>query len=117
MGPVADRIVVLAVVTALGAIGVLGTLGIVFLIWTGAPADTLTPVVALVGPATGALAALLASTRTATPALAQAEATGFSKAVEAVHALDPGPQPTPPPSEPVLDPTGTTFVTPEGAVP
>lgn len=115
MGPVADRAVVLAVVTALGAIGVLGTLGIVFLVWTGAPADTLTPVVALVGPATGALAALLASTRTSAPVLAAAEATGFNKAVDAVNALDPGPQ-TPAPT-PAVTTTPPDFTIPEGPTP
>lgn len=88
MSPVADRAVVLAVVIALGSIAVLGTGGIIFLVWTGASGEALTPIVALVGPATGALAALLASTRTAAPALAQAEAVGFGKAVDAVKAMD-----------------------------
>lgn len=86
--PVADRVVVLAVVLLLGAVAVVGVVGLVFLIWTGATAETLTPVVALIGPALGALGALLASTRTAAPMQAQAEAVGWAKAVEQVKALD-----------------------------
>lgn len=94
MTPVADRLVVLAVVGFLGGTAVLGVAGLVFLVWTGATADQLTPVVALVGPALGALGALLASTRTAQPIQAAAEAVGFQKAVDQVKALDTPPDAT-----------------------
>lgn len=91
--PVADRLVVLAVVGLLGAVAVFGVLGLVFLIWSGTPAEQLTPVVALIGPALGALGALLASTRTGAPMQAAAEAVGFQKAVDQVKAMDDTVQP------------------------
>lgn len=53
--------VVLAVVLLLGLIGVVGEAGAIYLLWLGKPAEA---VVGLASTAVGALAGILASTRT-----------------------------------------------------
>lgn len=60
--PVNESRTVQLIVVFLGAIALLGVAATAWLIHTGAEASEITPLVGLVGPPIGALAALLAST-------------------------------------------------------
>jgi hypothetical protein len=86
--PTADRRVVLAVVIALAVIAVVGLVGLLVLIERDVPPESLLAITGIVGPASGALAALLASTRTAAPAIEAARAEGYNEAVAKVQELD-----------------------------
>lgn len=59
-----DSRVVLAVVILLGMIGVVGLGGVIWLVHDGADGNAVAIVASLSGPAIGALAAVLATTRT-----------------------------------------------------
>lgn len=87
MEPVGDRSIILAVVYGLVAIAVLGLLGVIWLVHEGVPAEAIIAVTGIAGPAAGALAGLLAVTRTAAPMLERAKAEGYSEAVADVVEL------------------------------
>lgn len=88
MNPTNDRAVVLAVVIGLVVIAVAGVVGLEVLIYEGVDAGALAPLAPIVAGAAGALGGLLASTRTAAPALEQAKAEGYQLAVAKVTQLD-----------------------------
>lgn len=87
--PAQERSVVLLVVLFLGIVAVGGLAGLVFLIWHGAGAEQLLAVSSFAGPATGALAGILATTRTGVPQpVAQVQAEGYQMAVDDLHEID-----------------------------
>lgn len=86
--PTADRRVVLAVVIALALIAIIGLVGIIYLVDKETPAGELLAITGIAGPAAGALAGILASTRTAAPAIESARAEGYAEAVAKVTELD-----------------------------
>ena len=118
MNPTADRSVVLAVVLGLVAFALLALALAAWLIHDQVDPVAVALLTTPMGVALGALGALLASTRTTTAATAQAEATGYEKAIATVKALPTAPAvpvdvvndadqpvpvddtPTPPPARP-----------------
>lgn len=91
MEQTADRSVVLAVVTVLGVIAVTCVIGVIVLVSKDKDPAAVAIVSGMAGTAIGGLVGLLANTRTAQPAVAQAEAVGYQKAVDAVNALPAAP--------------------------
>jgi hypothetical protein len=90
--PAQDRTVVLAVVAFVGFIGLGGLAGIVFLIHSGADATALLAVSGPTTTAIGALAGILAMTRTnPPPPVQQAQAQGYQQAVADMNALGASP--------------------------
>lgn len=71
--PQTERPVISAVIYLLGAIALLGLSGVIGLIAVKAEASSLAALTALVGPAIGGLASILATTRTS-PSLARKDA-------------------------------------------
>jgi hypothetical protein len=63
-----DHSVISAVIYLLGACALVGLLGVIGLIATAADPSNLAALTALVGPAIGGLASILATTRTSAPA-------------------------------------------------
>lgn len=109
--PAQDRTVVLFVVFFVGAVALGGLAGIVFLIHSGTDATALLAVSGPTTTAIGALAGILAMTRTNPPApVQQAKAQGYQQAVADVNALGGGPAPVTvvnSPAQPVpVEPTG-----------
>ncbi len=69
--PATERSIVFAVVYLLGACAILGLAGVIGLIAAQADASSLAALTALVGPALGGLASILATTRTSPAASGQ----------------------------------------------
>ncbi len=69
--PTTERSVISAVIYLLGACALLGLAGVIGLIATKADPSNLAALTALVGPAIGGLASILATTRTSPPASTQ----------------------------------------------
>lgn len=85
-----DRAVVLAVVVLLGLVSLVGLAGGIILIYEKTDASAVALVFAIPTAAVGALAGILASTRTAPAAPVQAQqAAGYQQAVDDVKALAP----------------------------
>lgn len=92
--PAQDRSVVLAVVCFVGLVALGGLAGIVFLIHSGTDATALLAVSGPTTTAIGALAGILAMTRTnPTQPVQQAQAQGYQQAVADVNALGASPAP------------------------
>lgn len=88
--PAQAQSVVLAVVAAVAVIGVGGLAGIVFLIHSGTDATMLLAVSGPTTTAIGALAGILASTKTNPSApVAQAQARGYAAAVSDLQSMNP----------------------------
>jgi hypothetical protein len=62
--PTTERPIISAVIYLLGAIALLGLAGVIGLVAAGADTSSLAALTALVGPAIGGLASILATTRT-----------------------------------------------------
>jgi hypothetical protein len=69
--PTTERSIISAVIYLLGACALLGLAGVIGLIATEADPSNLAALTALVGPAIGGLASILATTRTSPPASSQ----------------------------------------------
>jgi hypothetical protein len=74
--PTVERPIVSAVIHLLGACALLGLAGVIALIALGADASNVGVLTALVGPAIGGLASILATTRTSSPAAGRRNASG-----------------------------------------
>jgi hypothetical protein len=74
--PTVERPIASAVIHLLGACALLGLAGVIGLIALGADASNLAALTALVGPAIGGLASILATTRTSPPAAGRRNASG-----------------------------------------
>jgi hypothetical protein len=66
--PTSERPIIAAVIYLLGEIALVGLVGVIGLIALRAETNSLAALTALVGPAIGGLASILATTRTSTPA-------------------------------------------------
>jgi hypothetical protein len=66
--PTSERPIIAAVIYLLGAIALVGLVGVFVLIALKRDASSIAALTALVGPAIGGLASILATTRTSTPA-------------------------------------------------
>lgn len=87
MEPSTDSRVVLAVVVLLGLLALLGLGGVIWLVDHDADAASLIAVTGIAGPAAGALAGILATTRTTAPLVESARAEGYRQAVAEVSSL------------------------------
>jgi hypothetical protein len=74
--PTVERPIASAVIHLLGACALLGLAGVIGLIALRADASNLAALTALVGPAIGGLASILATTRTSAPAAGRRDAAG-----------------------------------------
>ena len=74
--PTVERPIASAVIHLLGACALLGLAGVIGLIALRADASNLAALTALVGPAIGGLASILATTRTSSPAAGRRDAAG-----------------------------------------
>lgn len=74
--PTVERPIVSAVIHLLGACALLGLAGVIGLMALGADPSNLAALTALVGPAIGGLASILATTRTSAPAAGRRNASG-----------------------------------------
>jgi hypothetical protein len=74
--PTVERPIASAVIHLLGACALLGLAGVIGLIALRADASNLAALTALVGPAIGGLASILATTRTSAPAASRRDAAG-----------------------------------------
>jgi hypothetical protein len=68
--PTVERPIIAAVIYLLGGCALLGLTGVIVLIAVKADANSLAALTALVGPAIGGLASIMATTRTSPPASA-----------------------------------------------